>query len=75
MIKFDKKTACAGCATVRTFIAFSNFFLFFEVFLPVEYFSIRSLADVPSVWAKQNTRSQKTKMAECVPLCSSSTLR
>lgn len=34
-------------------MAFSIFFLFFDVFLPVEYLTIRSLADGPSSWREE----------------------
>lgn len=43
---------CSGYSsgTLRTFIAFSIFFLFLEVFLPVEYLTFRSRTVGPSAW-------------------------
>lgn len=45
-----KKWICNLALTLRTFMAFSNFFLLFELFLPVEYLIIMSLAVGPSSW-------------------------
>lgn len=39
--------------TLRTFIAFSSFFLFLVVFLPVENLTFRSRTDGPSAWKKR----------------------
>lgn len=48
------------CFTLRTFIAFSSFFLFLDVFFPVENLTFRSRTVVPSAWHRRQIINQET---------------
>lgn len=48
------------CFTLRTFIAFSSFFLFLEVFLPVENLTFRSRTVGPSAWHRRQIIPKET---------------
>lgn len=54
-MKKCESSVCGGCDcdTLRTFIALSSFFLFLDVFLPVEYLTFRSRTVGPSPWNRR----------------------